>query len=382
MRVLYSFPHRIGMSRICGIAWEQVRGVDATGVDVIALVGSSAKPLPATVEVVETLARGSVKLPYRLIGSQRMLSLHDRLVARWLRRNYRKVDAVHLWPSGALETLRTARRLGVPTLLERPNAHTRYAFEVVRAECDRIGVPLPPNHEHAYKPDVLAREEAEFELADALACPSEFVAQTFRERGFADDRLRRHFYGVDINRFRPATHPAVEPFTAVFVGVAAVRKGLHFALEAWHRSTASDRGRFVIAGDILPAYRNMLAPLLDHPSVVTLGHVQNVPELMHSAHALLLPTIEEGFGLVCTEAMASGVVPLVSNACTELCRHGENALVHRIGDVDALAAQLSLVSEDEALWRRLRDGALAGRQALSWDAAGERLGAIYADLVA
>lgn len=379
MRVLYSFPHRIGASRICTTAWYQVTGVSNAGVDVLAHVGSLARPLPPRVEAVETLARGKLKLPYRIVGSQRMFSLHDHRVARWLRRHHDEVDVVHLWPSGALETLRVARDLDVPTVLERPNAHTRYAYQVVQEECERLQVELPRRHEHAFQKDVLAKEEAEYELADRLLCPSDFTVATFRDAGLPEDKLVRHFYGVDTELFFPEER-AQERFTALFVGVAAVRKGLHFALEAWHRSTASVEGRFVIAGEILPAYRRVLEPMLSHPSVSVLGHSDAVAELMRRSDVLMLPSLEEGFGLVCTEAMASGCVPLVSEACTDLCRTGENALVHRVGDVDGLSAHLSLLSEDPALLRRLRDSGLRSRDEISWSAAGTRLASIYADV--
>ena len=62
-----------------------------------------------------------------------------------------------------------------------------------------------------------------------------------------------------------------------------------------------------------------LAPMLSHPSVRVLGHRNDVPELMRQSDILVLPSIEEGFGLVITEAMGSGCVPLASEACTEIC---------------------------------------------------------------
>jgi glycosyltransferase involved in cell wall biosynthesis len=381
MRVLYSFPHRIGASRICTTAWHQVEGVAAACVDVVAAVGSVARPLPAGVETIETLARGRLKAPYRVVGPMRMFALHDHLTARWLRRHRDEVDLVHGWPCGALETMRTARELGLPSVLERPNAHTGYAYEVVRLESRRLGVELPHDHEHAYKPRVLEKEEAEYQLADGLLCPSEFTAWTFRQAGYPEAKLLRHFYGVDTSRFYPGASPD-GPFTALFVGVAAVRKGLHFALEAWLRSSASIDGRFLVAGEILPDYGRILAPLLAHPSVSVLGHCENVPELMRRAHVLVLPSIEEGFGLVCTEAMASGCVPLVSDACTELCVTSTNALVHPVGDVDMLAAHLSLLCEDESVRHRLRAAGLESRAEISWNAAGERLAHVYADVVA
>src|SRR5208282_1875306 len=108
----------------------------------------------------------------------------------------------------------------------------------------------------------------------------------------------------------------------IFVGICAVRKGLHFALEAWLKSSASKNGRFLIAGDFLPAYHAKLAPMLAHPSIKVLGHRNDIPELMRESDVFVLPSIEEGFGLVCTEAMASGCVPLISEACTDVCRNG------------------------------------------------------------
>jgi glycosyltransferase involved in cell wall biosynthesis len=378
-RVLYSFPHRIGAQRICLTAWYQVESTAAAGVDFTAAVASVARPLPETIDVIETLARGRLKLPYRAVGSRRMFAIHDQLVARWLRRHRHDVDVVHAWPCGALETLRAAQELGIPSALERPNAHTGYAYEVVRRESERLGVTLPPDHEHAYNGRVLAKEKAEYELADRLLCPSDFTAWTFLREGFPESKLARHFYGVDTDRFF-AGEVQSGPFTAVFVGVAAVRKGLHFALEAWSRSSASAGGRFLVAGEILPAYRRVLEPLLAQPSVTVLGHSEHVPELMRSAHVLLLPSIEEGFGLVCTEAMASGCVPLVSNASTGLCRDGENALVHEVGDVEALATHLSVICEHRDLWLRLREAALAERDAISWHAAGARLADVYAEI--
>ena len=74
-------------------------------------------------------------------------------------------------------------------MLERPNAHTRFAYEAVRAECERLGVALPADHEHAYNADTLRLEEEEYALADRLLCPSDFVLQTFLDEGFAPDQL-------------------------------------------------------------------------------------------------------------------------------------------------------------------------------------------------
>jgi glycosyltransferase involved in cell wall biosynthesis len=167
----------------------------------------------------------------------------------------------------------------------------------------------------------------------------------------------------------------------LFVGVCAVRKGLHYALEAWLASPASREGTFLIAGDFLPAYREKLAPMLAHPSIRVLGHRTDIPELMRSSHILVLPSIEEGFGLVCTEAMGSGCVPLVSEACTEICKHMENALVHKVGDVAALKSHITQLDKDRALLERLRSAGLATLPNITWTAAGQRLLDVYQEVI-
>ena len=384
VRVLYSFPHRLGATRICYTAWEQVRGIADAGAEVLLCPASLRRAVPAGVEVLPTLARGPFRIPYRILGSMRAFGLHDRIVSRRLEKIADKVDIVHTWPLGGLRTMKTAARLGIPTVLERPNAHTRYAFDVVRQECERLGVSLPPNHEHAHKDDVLRIEEEEYLTAYRILCPSPFVEKTFLDRGFSAETLARHFYGVDAKRFYPRDVPRdiSSPFTALFVGVAAVRKGLHFALDAWLASRAHDSGVFMIAGDILPAYAERLASALAHPSVHVLGHRTDVPELMRNSDVLILPTIEEGCPLVCGEAIASGCVPVVSTVCTGICRHLENALIHPVGDVEALAAHLTLLFKERQLLGRLRATGLCDVPEITWAAAGRSLVRVYQEALA
>jgi D-inositol-3-phosphate glycosyltransferase len=372
LRVLHSFPHKIGADRICLTAWYEVVEVASAGASVRVYPGVVHKALPPDIRVRPTLARGRVRIPYRVLGRDRALDLHDRIVARRLPAIATEIDIVHVWPLGARRTLEAAAELGIPTVLERPNAHTRFAYGVVRAECERLGVELPPDHEHAYNESVLRREEEEYELADYLLCPSDFVVRTFRDEGFPPEKLLRHIYGFDPTIFFPPSEPRVPRpgLTALMVGVAAVRKGQHFALEAWLRSPASEKGRLLIAGDFLPAYRARLEPLLAHPSVEVLGHRNDVPDLMRASDLLLLPSLEEGFGLVCTEAMGAGSVPLVSDACTDLCRHMENSLVHPAGDVDTLRAHITLLHDDRELLGRLRAGAASTASSATWEQAG------------
>lgn len=384
IRVLYSFPHKLGAARICYTAWHQVNGLALAGAAVRAMPGVLYQKAHADVVVRQTLAWGKLRIPYKLLGRIRACAMHDQIVARRLETLAGQIDVVHAWPLGAELTLRTAERLGIPTVLERPNAHTRFSYEVVQRECHQLGIVLPPNHEHAFNEEILEREEREYQLATKLLCPSEFVVRTFIDKGMPMGKLARHIYGYDEKRFYPDSR-SINPGRGLImlsVGVVAVRKGQHYALKAWLESPASKNGIFLIAGKVLPDYRKVLGPMLEHPSVRLLGHCSDVPDLMRQCDILVLPSIEEGFGLVCTEAMGSGCVPLVSDACTDICIHMENSLVHHVGDVDGLASHITLCHQNRQLLNTLRENGLRILTDITWNAAGVKLLEVYRKVIA
>lgn len=385
LNVLYSFPHKIGAGGICYSAWQQVRALSEVGANVTAITGVLHKPLPDKVKVLTTLSWGKLRISYKLFGTVRALLLHDRIVAKRIVKEKGKYDVIHVWPSAALETIKAANRVGIPTVLERPNAHTRYAYEAVQNECKRLGVPLPSDNEYSLKKkkNVLEREEEEFRLSYRIVCPSEFTRKSFLDQGYAPEKLVRHFRGVDEKRYYPDKRETAKvlDFKMLFVGACAVRKGVHFALEAWLQSPAHRNGTFMIAGEFLPAYAEKLSDMLSHPSVKVLGERNDVPELMRSSDILVLPSIEEGFGKVCTEAMSSGCVPLVSEACTDLCRHMENALVHPVGDVKSLEQHITTLYEDRVLLNDLREEGLRTVPMITWESSSRRLMQVYQETI-
>ena len=280
VNVLYSFPHKIGAGGICYSASQQVRALSELGANVTVITGVLHKSLPENVKVITTLSWGKLRISYKLFGTLRALLLHDRIVAKRIVKEKRKYDVIHVWPSAALETIKAANRVGIPTVLERPNAHTRYAYEAVQNECNRIGVPLPSDNEYSLKKkkNVLEREEEEFRLSYRIVCPSEFTRKSFLDQGYAPEKLVRHFRGVDEKRYYPDKRETANEldFKMLFVGACAVRKGVHFALEAWLQSPAHRNGTFMIAGEFLPAYAEKLSDMLSHPSVKVLGERNDV----------------------------------------------------------------------------------------------------------
>nr|WP_231126861.1 glycosyltransferase family 4 protein [Motilibacter aurantiacus] len=372
MRVLYSFPHTWGAPGIGSTAYGQVTALARQGHAVTLVTTATQRAVPDGVRVVRTLSAGRLRLPHRALGGvERALAYHDAVTAALLR-SRPAFDVVHAWPLGSLRTLTAARTFGVPGFREVPNCHTEHAYTVVARLNAELGLPTPPGHSHTFAAGRLRREEREYAAAARLLVPSEFVAQTFLERGVAQGLLARHRYGFDPERIplRGPRAPRVGGLRAVFLGRCEPRKGLHVALRAWFASQAAAEGTLTVAGAFVPGYAEALGAQLSAPGVRAVGPVQDVSGLLAESDVLLLPSFEEGSALVTYEAQAAGVVPLVSAAAGAHLEDGVSGLVHAPGDEAALVRHLDLLTTDRARLHALSGAASARRDELTWDAAG------------
>jgi D-inositol-3-phosphate glycosyltransferase len=382
LRVLYSFPHTLGKPGISTTAFHQIQGLIDDGVTVDVVCTSVQRALPGARRVIETMRLGGRRVPHRVLGVYRAYAYHDWRAARTLDRLRREVDLIHAWPAGCLRTFSAAKQVGLPSFREVPSAHTQTAYEDARREAEALGVELPLDHHHRYDGHHLQRELQEFRSADFLLVPSAYVERTFIDRGHRPEQLLRHRYGYDPDAFASPGHIETaggNGLTAVFVGRGEPNKGLHHALRAWIDSGASEHGRLLLCGEILPSYRAKIATLLAHPSVHELGFVADVGSVMRRADVLVLPSVTEGSALVTYEAQAAGCALLVSEAAGAPCKHERECLVHAPGDVGALTEDFRRLDSDRALVIELRRQALANASHLTWAAAGTCLREAYAE---
>lgn len=377
--ILYSFPHKIGAGQICHTAWQQVDGVAKTGQSILLSTGAQIREFGPQVIVKKTLGLGKLRIPYRLLGRLNASKIHDLITARLLKKNKAKISAVHCWPLGSLQTIRAAKKLGIPSFLERPNAHTEFAYNVVEEECRIVGIELPDSHEHKRNDKSLKRELLEYHEADYLLCPSDFVAKTFKNKGFPENKLIRHRYGYDSNLFSSLEEKVEKRrgIRAIYVGACAPRKGLHYAVEAWHTSGAKEDGEFLVCGGFVPNYAEAIGEKLKHPSIKVLGHRQDIPELMRQSDVFILSSVEEGSALVTYEARASACVLVVSDATGAVVEHEKNGLVHKARDQQTLTEHLRRLRHDGNLLDHLRKTSLQSIDQLTWSAAGKHLASIY-----
>ncbi len=94
-------------------------------------------------------------------------------------------------------------------------------------------------------------------------------------------------------------------------------------------------------------------------NVTFLGKQNHVERLIPLAHALLMPSELESFGLAALEAMACGVVPIATKVggVPELITHGEDGFLEEVGDIEGQAARaLALLTDDDLHYRMAKAG--------------------------
>lgn len=310
--------------------------------------------------------------PEQLRPSSRSLFLwQDRGFDRWVGEHIEACDFIHAMPGQALVTFRGAKQLGATTVLNHATGPVREWVRIMEPEYARVGLKLTDYcpYDGAY----FAREAEEYALADYHCVASTVVRDQLISIGVPRDRVWVVPYGADPNLFHPAKHAAAESasFHIIFVGMAGLRKGIRTLLEALASGGRPDWQMSFYGAKLSEAaydfaqYRGA-TPLNFHGTVAQAA----VAEAMRTASVLVLPSLEEGFGLVVPQALSCGLPCIVSDRVggKDLVRHRENGSIFPAQDAAALASELAWWAEHP---RRLSE-------TFDWTAPARRLIALSA----
>ncbi len=111
-------------------------------------------------------------------------------------------------------------------------------------------------------------------------------------------------------------------------------------------------------------------------NIAFLGFVNQklLPEVYALADVFVLPSEDEPWGIVLNEAMAAGLVPIVSDqvgAAPDLIREGETGYVVAAGDTAAIMGHVRALLADPPRCRRMADAAREQSRVYDYDATAE-----------
>lgn len=292
----------------------------------------------------------AVRLAGRLDPQRKNLRRDEWLHAwfgRWLARRLTREpwDASYTW-SGVSQEYLAAERHARVRLMARGSAHIRTQAQLLAEEQARTGVP-----QDQPSPLIIAREEREYGLADAVVTLSTFSRNSFLERGHAPERVRLMISAVRVAAFR-ATPEVVservrrvrggEPLQVLNVGTFSYQKGIQDLVDVV-RNLPADRFRFRFVGTVPGEARALMAAVRDQIEFIPRVEQVRLPQHYAWGDVFLYPTIQDGFPAVMAQACAAGLVQITTpnGAGVDLIREGENGWILPIRNSAKLCERLA-----------------------------------------
>ena len=275
---------------------------------------------------------------------------------RWVARSLPDCDALFAISGTGRQAGPIAKQRGANYIMDRGSTHIRHADRVLRDEHAKWGFPRKPIH-----PWLIDNEETEAAEATYITVPSRFVRQTFVEQGTDPNKLRVVPYGVDTRQFSVQGTPPEDRFRLVFVGSFSIRKGGPYLLEAFKQLT-HPRKELVVVGKVSDEMRQ-IAGRIGTDGVRFTGVVprEQVKRYLSEAHALVLPSIEEGLALVQAQAMACGcpVIATPNTGCEDLFEDGRHGLIIAVQCVESIVEAIKRIADDPELREQMSRACLS-----------------------
>jgi len=249
-----------------------------------------------------------------------------------------RYDLFHSWSGDCLRSLQVAKQRGVPSIVEIPTWHRdgrkekAYRRKIAESASTARGI-------ERWKAKLLLERNRfleEYRLADLLLVLSETAADTFRVRGFPEEKLFYLPRGVDVERFKPGKRPA--QFRAVFSGALIKRKGIQHVLEAWHRLNLPDAELWLV-GHVHDEAKPYLKQLW-RDNIRVVGFVPDPENYLNQGTIHVFPSQWEGSAKVTYEAAACALPQITTCEAGDVVRDGVEGIIVKPRDVDAIAAAL------------------------------------------
>jgi glycosyltransferase involved in cell wall biosynthesis len=183
----------------------------------------------------------------------------------------------------------------------------------------------------------------------------------------------------------PSRPEPENPGPILFIGTLEPRKNLHRLVEAYALllDRRPDIPDLVLAGALeVPTHDLLSGPVslakaIDRVRLTGYVTDEERQRLYREASMLVLPSLEEGFGIPALEAMTIGVPVVVSNRGALPQVVGDAGILVEPEDAHALASAIERVLDDSALRRRMVHEGLARAAEFTWAKSADRLYEAY-----
>jgi glycosyltransferase involved in cell wall biosynthesis len=256
-----------------------------------------------------------------------------------------------------LESARHVREAGGITMVEAVNSHVLYQEQIMKEEHQRLGLQWKPFHRRETR-----RRLLEYEEADRILVPSEFVRKSFVTQGVNEAKILKVPYPIRsvVGATGSLQHHGKndDVFRILFVGSISLRKGVRYLIEAFGRVRHPRKELWLVGPMSNPNGLEGLT-LPDGVSFRGVLKGQDLQNAYQSASLFCLPSLEEGLALVLGEALGNGlpVVTTDHSGAEDLMTHDREGVITGIRDPEALCSAFERAIQDPEWFGTIRENA-------------------------
>jgi glycosyltransferase involved in cell wall biosynthesis len=236
--------------------------------------------------------------------------------------------------------------------------------------------PTRPPRAHLYFRYVvpLLLRRSRVVIADSDATRRDVLAQY----GIPAESVHVAYPAYDAERFRPVPDASrADPPYLLYVGNIAPHKNLVRLVDAFAEVARGHSVTLVMRGWGQPWHVEPIRRRIEERGIGErvdwrpYEDAATLPDLYRKAAALVLPSLDEGFGLTALEAMACGTPVIAARAASIPEVVGDAAILVDPLDVVALSGAMSAMLTDPALAKDLHERGIARAAQFSWQRTAE-----------
>jgi glycosyltransferase involved in cell wall biosynthesis len=294
--------------------------------------------------------------------------LFDRWVAWKIKRS--KATVFIGWSGMSLHSLRAAKKKGMTTILERGSSHISFQKKILTDEYANV------NQEFHFNDKVEKKELIEYQEADYISIPSQFVYDSFINYGINAQKLIKNNYGAS-NLFSITSETKKHSkFIIIYLGALMVRKGLTYLFQALKQlDIPEDAYEVWFIGDILKELKLEIESSRKENWKFK-GHIpqHELLELLSHGDVGIAPSLEEGLSMVIPQQLKCGI-PVIASSNTggaDIIINEKSGFIVPIRNPQAIVEKIQFLYYNPEKLSEMKHFIANNPIDLSWDAYGER----------
>ena len=296
--------------------------------------------------------------------------------------DFSDTDLLIGWSGFSKFSFLKAKKFKCIKILERGSSHIKFQKEILKDEYLKLGIkPNIPSDK------MIDKEIEEYDLADYIFVPSQFVKDTFLKYGFSDKKIVKIPYGVDLKEFQIIENSKLEDdkFRIISTGTLSVRKGSHYLIQAF-LELSLDNSELIFVGPIDLEMKEYLKKYKKYINIkfINKQKQERLKFFYNKSNLFVQCSIEEGLSMVQAQAMACGlpVICTTNTGGAEIIDEGFNGHVIPIRNIQILKNKIKDLYYDRVKLNKMSKNAYEkAKNELSWELYGNKILETYKTLI-